>query len=152
MPAPRSSSAPPSLSLDAYAALVVALAEGALPREQLLRAQGLDEERWAALDADYQARLSQALDEEHEGVPPLIAAYDEAFARARAAAHPGEARLSLERFADATREIQRRGDPLAALGHLGITLADYLAASAQWTRRMLAEPEIGERFRARLSR
>ncbi len=142
----------PPLSLDAYAALVVALAEGKLSREQLLRAEGLDEAAWSAIDERYQDRLSRALDDERDGVPPLIAAYSEAFARARAAQRQGEALLSLERFADATREIQRRGDPLAALAHLGITLADYLKANEHWTRRMLAEPEIGERFRSRLLR
>lgn len=147
-----SSPAPPTLDLEAYAAITVALADGALPRAIVLAERGLGEAEWAAIDERWQAELSGALEEEHEGVPPLVAAYAEAFERARAARRRVKEILPLERFADATREIQLRGDPLAALAHLGIALGDYLAANEHWTPRILAEPALATIFRGRLVR
>jgi hypothetical protein len=134
----------------AYAALAAALAAGDRPREAILRERGLDEAGWEALDRLQQSQLSRAMDEEHDGVPPLVAAYAEAFAAARARRAGATILLSIERFGDATREIQRSGDPTAALGRLGIALDDFLRANEHWTLRMMTDPDLLRRFRARL--
>jgi hypothetical protein len=134
----------------AYAALAATLAAGDRPREAILRERGLDEAGWEALDRLHQDQLSRAMDEEHDGVPPLVAAYAEAFAAARARSASTQSVLALERFADATREIQRSGDPTAALGRLGIALDDFLRANEHWTLRMMTDPDLLRRFRARL--
>jgi hypothetical protein len=141
---------PQAFDVETYATLTVALADGGRSREEVLGEQGLDEESWAALDQFWQDQLSAALDEDVDGVPPLVAAYAAAFDRARAASRAGAKILSIERFADATREIQRRGDPVAALAHVGVTLADFLRANEHWTRRMVEDPDLLQRFRSRL--
>lgn len=147
MSAPR---APDALDVAAYAALGAALADPACDRAAELRAHGLDEDTWAEADRAWQARLSRAMDAEPDGVPPLIAAYALAFERARAAQVGAREVVSIERFADAIREIQRRGDPQAALSHLGLTLEQFIRANEHWTRRMLEDAALFERYRRRL--
>ncbi len=137
--------------IEAYATVCVALAEGR-PRDVVLREHDLDEGSWAALDQYWQDRLSRAMNEDTEGVPPLVAAYSAAFERARAKVRAGQPILSIERFADATREIQLRGDPTSALQRVGVTLMDFLRANEHWTARMMKEPEMLEIFRKRLQR
>lgn len=138
----------PELDVTAYAALAAALADPGCQRAEVLAAHGLDEAAWAGLDEAWQARLSAAMEEESDGVPPLVAAYAEAFAAAqRAAAGQG---MTLERFAEATREIQRNGDPTGTLARLGIPLAAYLQANAYWTRRVVEDRALAERFRRAL--
>lgn len=139
-----------SLDIRAYATLVATLAAGDRPRAAILAAQGLDEARWEALDSFHQEQLSRALDDDRDGVPPLIAAYAEAFAAARALSTRAATLLSIERFGDATREIQRTGDPTAALARLGIALADFLRANEHWTARMMTDADLLQRFRGRL--
>jgi hypothetical protein len=135
------------LDVHGYAAVCARLADGARPREEILGELGFDEASWTEADAVWQDRLSSALDQDVEGVPELIAAYAEAFARARAVAAQGAVIEPIERFAQATREIQRLGDPMKALGRVGMTLEQFLRANEHWTRRMIEEPEVAERFR-----
>ncbi len=139
---------PEPANVSEYAALSALLADPDCDRERVLAARGLDEDRWAEIDARWQDRLSRAMDEESDGVPPLVAAYAAAFERARAAQRRDAAVISIERFAEATREIQRRGDPTAALAHVGVSLQEFLRANEHWTRRMLEDPELFARFRA----
>jgi hypothetical protein len=141
---------PQAFDIQMYATITATLAEGNRPRAAVLGEHDLDEESWQALDQFWQDRLSSALDEEIDGVPPLISAYAEAFDRARAALHTSQPILSIERFAEATREIQRRGDPSAALSRVGITLAEFLRANEHWTPRLVKDPELARRFRSRL--
>jgi hypothetical protein len=141
---------PPPLDIRAYAALAASLATGDRPRAAILAAQGLDEAGWEALDRHHQAELSRAIDDDGDGVPPLVAAYAEAFAAARARSTRAATLLTIERFGDATREIQRTGDPTAALARLGIALDDFLRANEHWTARMMTDADLLRRFRARL--
>jgi hypothetical protein len=144
-------SEPVHLDIRAYAALAATLAGGDRPREEILRAHGLDEAGWEALDRFHQEQLSLAIEDDRDGVPPLVAAYAEAFAAARARSTRTEGLLSIERFGDATREIQRSGDPTAALGRLGIALDEFLRANEHWTIRMMTDADLLRRFRARFS-
>jgi len=88
------------------------------------------------------------MDEECDGIPPLVAAHAEAFAAAQRAAAAQV--LPLERFAEATREVQWHGDPAAALPRLGIPLAVYPQANAYWTRRVVEDPALAEQLRRAL--
>lgn len=142
--------APDAFDVAAYATLTANLADPTRDRAADLSAHGLDEDGWAEVDRTWQARLSRAMDDDADGVPPLVVAYAAAFDRARAAQRVGRAVISIERFADAVREIQRRGDPLAALAQLGITLEELVRANEHWTRRMLEDDALLERYRSRL--
>lgn len=141
---------PDSFDVVAYATLAANLSDPACDRVAELRAHGLDEDVWADVDRTWQSRLSRAMEEDADGVPPLIAAYAEAFERARAAQRGAGVVISIERFADAIRELQRRGDPLTALAQLGLTLEELIRANEHWTRRMLDDASLLERYRSRL--
>lgn len=139
-----------ALDVTEYATLAAILADPSCDRDAILGARGLDEDAWNEIDRAFQDRMAQAMEDERDGVPPLIVAFAEAFERARAATRRTESVISIERFAEATREIQRRGDPAAALAHVGVTLEDFLRANEHWTRRMLEDPALLARFREKL--
>lgn len=131
------------LDLEAYATVMAELAAAGDARAEVLARRGLDEDRWDALDAEWQARLSEALDEDGDGVPALLAAYAAAYEAAqRALASP----LPLEQFARVTRLLQATGDMQAALAREGVTLSDYVRSSEHWSRRMAEDPAEERRF------
>lgn len=130
----------------AYGAIAGALAAGRRPRAEVLAEHGLDEEMWQGIDDAWQAMLSVAITACEVGVPPLLTAYAEAFALAqRAEAQP--ALLSLERYVEATRALERsNGEIAAAMKNVGVTLDEFLRANEHWARRMIADPELARRF------
>ncbi|WP_437313954.1 hypothetical protein [Sorangium sp. So ce385] len=135
------------LDLETYARVMARLAESGGARAEVLARHGVDEARWDAADAHWQARLSGALADEDEPVPALLAAYCEAYqAASRAAAPP----VSLEQFARVTSLLQSTGDVQAALAQVGVTLADYVRGSEHWSRRMAEDSGMERRFHAAL--
>ncbi|MGK3982427.1 hypothetical protein WME99_05285 [Sorangium sp. So ce136] len=132
--------------VEVYATLAAQLADPSADRAALLAAHGLDEERWEALDDAWQARLSEADDEDGEdvGVPPLVAAYAETFARAQRARARSE--LTFDRFLEAARAMKRGTDMATVLSRLDLTLEDYLSAQQRWTAAMLEDEELMARF------
>ena len=134
-----------SSDIEVYAALSAALADPAADRAALLAAHGLDEDTWDALDDAWQARLSAAEEGEGEGVPPLVAAHAEAFARAQRAR--AGAPLSFERFVEIARAMQRGSELATLLGRLGVSLDDFLTAQRTWTEAMIGDEGLAERFR-----
>lgn len=130
--------------VEAFATLAAQLAEPGADRAAILAAHGLDEERWEALDDAWQARLSEADEGEDEGVPPLMAAYAEAFARAQRARAKSE--LPFDRFLEAARAMKRGTDMTTALKRLGMTLSEYLNAQQRWTAAMLEDEDLAARF------
>jgi hypothetical protein len=132
--------------LDAYVTLAAELADRRVDRDAALAAAGLTDDDWEAIDDAWQARLSaaEAEAEGSDGIPPLVAAHAEAFARAQRARAGGV--LPFERFATAARELRRGGDLSSTLRRLDLTLATYLAAQAHWTARMLEDEELARRF------
>ncbi|MDI3284247.1 hypothetical protein [Polyangium sp. 15x6] len=135
------------LDLQAYATLMAELAAAVDTRDEVLARRGLSEERWEAIDAHWQERLSEALAEEEEGVPALLAAYTAAYEAAQRALAPP---IPLEQFARITRLLQATGDIQAALAKVGVTLADYVRSSEHWSRRMTEDPAEERRFQAAL--
>jgi hypothetical protein len=131
-------------NLDAYVALVVALAEAGADREALLRSANLDEPTWGAIEADWQARLSEAMSAEHESVPPLVAAYAQAFALAQAAR--GGPPLEFERFLEATRVMRASADVMQELHRLGLTFEQFLIAQRYWLSTLATDAGLSARF------
>src|SRR5439155_19594032 len=112
-------------------------------RAEVLARHGLDEDRWTAIDDHWQDRLSEAMDEEGDGVAQLISDYAAAYEAAQRGLAP---RITIEQFARVTRLFSASGDVRAALVKVGVTLADYVRASEHWSRRMAEDPELEERF------
>jgi hypothetical protein len=135
------------LDLPTYAAVAAELDSAGEERAQVLARHGLDEEQWEAIDGAWQQRLSDALDTDDDGVPELVAAYAAAYEQAQRAIAPV---MALEQFAELTRLLQASGDVRASLAKLGLQLGDYVRASAHWTGRMAAEPELERRFQLAL--
>jgi hypothetical protein len=134
-----------SQDIEAYAALAAALAEAGPDRARVLAARGLTEAQWEALDQAWQARLSEEGEENAAGVPALLAAYAEAFARAQRAR--ARAVMPFERFVEAAREMQRGADLARVLQRLDMSLPDFMASQQHWTARMLEDGALAARFR-----
>lgn len=136
----------PARDVEAFAMLAAQLSDPSADRAAILAEHGLDEERWEALDDAWQARFSEAEDDDSEevGVPPLVASYAEAFARAQRAR--ARSALSFERFLEAARAMKRGTDMATVLSRLDLTLEDYLSAQQRWTAAMLEDEELMARF------
>jgi hypothetical protein len=137
----------PAQDVEAYATLAARLADPSADRAALLAEHGLDEAGWEALDDAWQARLEEADEddgEEEVGVPPLVAAFAETFARVQRARAKSE--LSFERFVEAARAMKRGPDVATVLSRLEMTLEDYLSAQQRWTAAMLEDEELMARF------
>lgn len=140
---------PVNLGVAAYAAVMAELLSAPAPaRAAVLAGHGLDEEGWAAADAYWQARLSEAMDAEGDDVPEVLSVYAAAYEAAqRAQAAP----ISVEQFARVTRLFQSNGDITGALAKVGVTMADYVRASEHWSRRMAEDPALEQRFHEALA-
>ncbi len=155
----------PDLSedLEAFAAVSAAVALAGLERDAALRAHGLDEASWQALEDAWQARFDAEPDDEvdldlddarlesadleaHAGPPALLTRFAEAFARAQRALSSRDV-SSFDDFLEVTRAIRRGDDLRALLERKGLTLADFLRAQREHTARMLEDDELAERFR-----
>lgn len=136
------------LGLSAYATVMAELASAGDARAAVLSRRGLDEESWAAADAYWQDRLSEAMDDDGDGVAPVLSAYAAAYEAAQRAQAPP---ISIEQFARITRLFQASGDVVASLSKVGATLADYVRGSEHWSRRMTEDPDLERRFHAALA-
>jgi len=131
------------MPVEAYAAWMVALAAAGDQRDEVLARGGLDERAWDALDVAWQARLSEALDDEGDGVPELVSAYAAAYEAAQRALGPP---ISLEQFARVTRLLQTTADLRAALAKVGVSMAGYVRGSEHWSGRIATDPDLERRF------
>ena len=135
------------LTLEAYAQVMAELASAGEAREAALARHGLDEARWEAIDAHFQAELSAALDVDDDGIPAILSAYAAAYEAAQRALAPP---ISIEQFARVTRLLQASGDVRASLAKVGVTLADYVRGSEHWSRRLAGDEELERRFQEAL--
>ena len=132
-------------SIEVYAQVMAELASAGDAREEILTRHGLDEARWEALDNHWQARLSEAMeqDPEDDSVPEILSMYADAYEDAqRSLASP----ISLDQFAMVTRLLDASGDVRASLSKVGVTFADYVRGSEHWTRQLAGDPELERRF------
>lgn len=140
----------PVLDLMTYAALQAALAAAGERADDVLREHGLDEAQWSAIDDAWQERLSAALDDVggDSGVPQLVAAYSEAYARAQRANAAGL--LSLARFTEIVRHIHATSNMQGALAKAGVSMTDFLVASEHWSRSATLDARLREELRKAL--
>ena len=131
------------VEIETYAIWMAELASAGDARAEVLARHGLDEAGWEAIDGRWQARLSEAMSEEGDGVAELISTYAAAYEAAQRSQAPP---IAIEQFARVTRLFQATGDVRAALARVGVTMADYVRASEHWSRRMTEDPELEERF------
>jgi hypothetical protein len=135
------------LSIEAYAQVMAELASAGDARAAALARHGLDEARWEAIDARWQAEISAALDADDDGIPAILSAYAAAYEAAQRALAPP---ISIEQFARVTRLLQASGDVRASLAKVGVTLADYVRGSEHWSRRLAGDEELERRFQEAL--
>ncbi len=139
--------------LDGYATLAVALADADndAARHVLLNRYALDEDGWEALDDSWNRKLAD--DEQAfghaDGVPPLLAAYAQSFARAQAE-QAGE-RLPFEQYARITRELSRGQEVKRVLKRHKVTLYTYLQSHHQWTLKLASDTKLAARLRKLLA-
>jgi hypothetical protein len=136
-------------TIEEYAAFQVALTRR--DRAVVLAEMGVDEDEVAAIDERFQDQLSDALDDEADGIPPLLVAYEAALRKARED-QPSEAVMSLEVFVEVTRALESGKDVTQIFERRGITLAEYLRGSEHWTSRLAADPELAARLAELLGR
>jgi hypothetical protein len=137
------------LSVEAYARIQVALSDPEADASLVLASHGLDEELWNALDREWQARISAAPEQEDGGIPLLVAAYAEAFAKAQRARAASP--LPFERYVEVTRALQKSRDVPALLKKLDVSFQSYMAAHAHFAREMIFDSDLSERFTRALS-
>lgn len=137
----------PELDIEGYAMLSARLSGEGIDRDAILAEHGLDEMSWSLIEDHWQSVLSVAMDVdvEQHGVPEILSRYSAAYARAQE--ERSSAVLSIDLFAEATRRISHSRDVPRTLADMGLTLPQFLQANLHWTKRMLEEPAIAERFR-----
>ncbi|MBK8253736.1 MAG: hypothetical protein IPK82_13850 [Polyangiaceae bacterium] len=138
----------------AYATLSARLSEPDANRDALLAEHGLDEDSWDLLDDVWQARLSEAMEAfaDVDSMPVIVKEHADAFAAAQAQAAQKNALLSLDRFIEITREIQRTNDVRHVLSRCQTTLHDYLRAEQFWLKKMMEDPALLARFERAMGR
>jgi hypothetical protein len=133
------------LSIETYAQVMAELASAGGARAEVLRRHGLDEARWEKIDERWQARISEAMDQdpEDDGVPEIVSVYAAAYDAAQRAIAPP---ISLEDFAMVTRLLDASGDLRASLAKVGVSLADYVRATEHWSKQFAGDEEVERRF------
>jgi hypothetical protein len=129
----------------AYARLAARLAVAGADREALLQDNGLDDEAWDEIEQSWLEQLSQAEEEQSEGVPVLLTAYADAFAAAQA--ELSGSILSFERYLEITRAMSTERDMLQLLERFGVDLATYLSSHRHWAARLATDPELADQLK-----
>jgi hypothetical protein len=132
-------------SIEEYAQVMAELASAGDARRQILACHGLDEDRWEAIDANWQAQLSKAMEQESDadGVPEILSRYTTAYAAAQRSIAPP---ISLDQFAMVTRLLDTSDDVRASLAKVGVTFADYVRGSEHWARQLAGDPALARHF------
>jgi hypothetical protein len=132
------------VTLEGYAELLAQLARAGDEWEARLRAVGLSETDWEAVDAHYQALLEAADDNcAEDEVPEIVNRFSLAFAQSSAASVPI---LSFEEYASVVRLAQQGAELHRVLEQKRLTISQYLEAHAHYLKLMLADPELKQRF------
>lgn len=132
-------------TIEAYARVMAELASAGDARAEVLDRHRLDEASWEAIDTLWQARLSQAMDQdpEDESVPEILSAYAAAYGAAQRSIAPP---IALDQFAMVTRLLEASGDLRASLAKVGVSLADYARGAEHWSREIAGDPDLERRF------
>src|SRR5690349_18202463 len=107
------------MSLEAYAALSAAVAEGDRTLDEVLRAAGVDPRAWRAAQVEWNHAI--ALDEMTDGAAGLATQFGDLFARAQDALKPVP-ELAPEQWAAISDDVVRHGTDV--LARHGLTAPD----------------------------
>jgi hypothetical protein len=142
-----------ALSADDFAKIALALASlgKTTDRAQVLASFGLDEERWVALESEFQERLSSGLaahPEETDDAPPEVGLMARAFS---SESSDTKEPIPFDLYVEVTRAMQK-GDLTHALDNAKLDLPTYLRAHEYWVRAMTRDAALTQRFLDQLSR
>jgi hypothetical protein len=140
------------LGVEAYATILATLARPDADRERILATHGLTEEEWDAIDEEWQTKLSEATAAdlgENEVIPPLVADFAQAFAKAQAA-QAGGGVLSFEKYVEAARALSQP-EPMAALQAVGVTFAQFVKAQQHWLQAISEDEALREKLERALN-
>ncbi|MFO0756247.1 MAG: DUF2169 domain-containing protein [Byssovorax sp.] len=146
-PAPVAAPAPRvALDLATFAAIKVALWEGARPRADLLREHGLDEIRFRLEEERWASEIAAAA---RAGKPERALALHAALREAEARIADGAA-LPLDRYVALRAAIEAGYDPSSLLAAEGLTPASYRRLHRAMSRRAAADPKLFAELRRAL--
>lgn len=136
---------PGGFSLETYAGICAALAEGDRTLPQVLESFDVKEEAWT----EGQVLWARALaEDEMEGLGQGLAdAYGQAYARAQDALKPLP-QLTPEQWAAVQHDAARDG--IAGLAVHAVTEADYARLSRHWIATLASDRELAARYNAAL--
>lgn len=130
----------PTISLERYAVIAAALAEGSGPRHETLRAHGMDEDGFLLEERGWLTRMSEAA---LKGDTSLAARYGDLFVAAQdRLAGPGEGGETLMEYAKLKVDVEDAGDPTKVLEARKMTLAAWMRMDRRWTRRAIEDRAV----------
>jgi hypothetical protein len=132
---------PHNITLERYASVCAAIAEGDRPLGEVLAAAALGAAAWRDVSEHYTRILAA---DAMNGDGALAEAYAVAFARAQDAIRPAP-ELSPEEWAELTVAVSGPGGA-AVLAARGLSPADHLRLSRAWARRLAAERTTAKRY------
>lgn len=135
---------PPDLPLERHAAIAAEIAEARSPRAEVLRAHGLDERAWAAVDDRWTSALRE---DAARGAGALRGEHDRAYVAAveRLRGSP----ITLDDYARLTQGASR-GRAEEVLDALGIQRPALMPVIRVWTRQVAADPRLAKDMGAML--
>jgi Uncharacterized protein conserved in bacteria (DUF2169) len=127
----------PTVSLESYAQISAALAEGRADRAEELERHGFYEDGWMLEERGWLSRIADAAT---AGDTQLAARYGELFIEAQdRLAGPHEDQESMDTYVGLKVEIEASDDPLKALEERKTTFAAWMRMDRRWTRRALKD-------------
>ena len=130
----------PTISLERYALIAAALAEGTPPRGETLRAHGFDEEGFLLEERGWLGRMAETAMKDEAA---LATRYGELFVEAQdRLAGPGEGKESVTEYAMLKVDIEDAADPQQVLEARKISLALWMRMDRRWTRRANEDPRV----------
>jgi hypothetical protein len=147
----------PSISLEAYASIAAASAEGGEARASALAARGLDEKGFGVEERAWLIKLGDLA--QHGETGPAVR-FGELFLTAQDALQgPGEGGETAEAYAALKVDLDRASDTIELLAARRMTLAQWMRMDRRWQRRAAEDRGLRERidrsmrtYRARLAR
>jgi hypothetical protein len=132
------------LSLDEFAEISAAIAEGDRPASQVLEQRGLTDAKWANVSLAWMRRMAEDV-QLHRERARLPIQYADTFGRAQNARKAVVA-MSVEDWARLTVEVMQHGSPGPALIARGLSQADYLRLARHFAAVLSQDSLAARRF------
>lgn len=130
----------PAISLERYALIAAALAEGTPPRAETLKAHGFDEEGFLLEERGWLGRMAETATKDEAA---LARRYGELFVEAQdRLAGPDEGKESVAEYAMLKVDIEDAADPQQVLEARKMTLARWMRMDRRWTRRASEDERV----------